>query len=124
MPESWDQNEGRHVAEKSASRGSIDSCLSQRTHSSGRHGTIDPERGMCTPSPERVTPLSIQDGRSVPSEWLRDRLLKVVCERVRGWADDGSAPHDVHPDWPTSPCERCKFVRAALEPSLSGESVQ
>ncbi len=105
---------------QSASRGSIDSDLHQSTHSSERRGTSGPGRGTCIPSPERVTPLPIQDGRIVPSEWPRDRLPKVVCERVRDWADGGEGPLDVHPDWPTSQCERCRFVRAALEPSSEG----
>src|SRR5436853_7087333 len=84
-----DQNEGPHSASQSASRGNIDSFPNQRTHWSERRGTTGPGRGRCTPSPERATPLPIQDGRIVPSKWPRDRLLKVVCERVHDWADGG-----------------------------------
>jgi hypothetical protein len=46
--------------------------------------------------------------------------LSVICERVHDWADGGSGPPGVHPDWSTSPCGRCRFVRAVLEPSSKG----
>jgi hypothetical protein len=45
----------------------------ERPHWSQRYGTIGLVPDNCTPSPGPGTPLPIQDGRVVPSEWPRDR---------------------------------------------------
>ena len=100
----------RHAVVPSASRGSIDRLLSQRSHWSERRGTIGPGRGTCTPSLERVTPLPIQDGRSDPSEWLQDRLLKVVCF-VREGAIGQIVVQHLAPFIQTGPQVRVRGVR-------------
>jgi hypothetical protein len=75
MPSLQDQNEGQHSASQSASRGSIDKLLSQRTHWSERHGTI---------------------GASARYVHTFSSESKRLCAKVSGGVLSQTPQHDAH----------------------------